>query len=233
MSRRRSHAPTIIDELEEALEASRRRPTAAEHASLRASLEKRGFASSAPSRPRFEVLPLAPTPALERRHRKLSHDADPALLGVALAAQNAAALAAAARQHHAGTLQSKIRATQRQTVRQSVAAQRRSDAIGVFDRQANCARRNAQIAVQLHKSLSADALKRDATKLQLQSRRSLAASATYDGALRAVSAAPAPAPAPAPAGATPKARGMWAKQFGLDGPRRPGRGSAIDPLRSF
>jgi len=50
MSRRRSHAPTIIDELEEALEASRRRPTAAEHASLRASLEKRGFASSAPSR---------------------------------------------------------------------------------------------------------------------------------------------------------------------------------------
>ena len=189
-----------------------------------------GFASSAPSRPRFEVLPLAPTPALERRHRKLSHDADPALLGVALAAQNAAALAAAARQHHAGTLQSKIRATQRQTVRQSVAAQRRSDAIGVFDRQANCARRNAQIAVQLHKSLSADALKRDATKLQLQSRRSLAASATFDGALRAA-AAPAPAPAPAPAGA-PKARGIWAKQFGLDGGRRQGRGSA-EPLRSF
>jgi len=232
MSRRRSHAPTIIDELEEALEASRRRPTAAEHASLRASLEKRGFASSAPSRPRFEVLPLAPTPALERRHRKLSHDADPALLGVALAAQNAAALAAAARQHHAGTLQSKIRATQRQTVRQSVAAQRRSDAIGVFDRHANCARRNAQIAVQLHKSLSADALKRDATKLQLQSRRSLAASATFDGALRAA-AAPAPAPAPAPAGATPKARGLWAKQFGLDGGRRQGPGSAADALRGF
>ena len=120
-------------------------------------------------------------------------------------------------------------------MRQSAAAQRRSDAIGVFDRQANCARRNAQIAVQLHKSLSADALKRDATKLQLQSRRSLAASATFDGALRAAPAAPAPAPAPAPAGATPKARGIWAKQFGLSRRARGGRvlAALIDPLRSF